>query len=502
MGNFLLWLISIEHIYFLICILAVISVLFSNKTPSATSGWVMVILFVPIIGILAYLLLGINWRQRKIINKFIFKTNRTGMLYMLNPDFSEFDSASIFEKSLPEEKFKEFISHPNLTNQTKEIITLLYRSEKTLPNFNDNYEIYYNGKEAFSSLLKDLKNAKKAIFMEYFIWRSDELGEAIKNVLVQKAKEGVEIKLIFDGVGSLNRISKAYRKELNEAGVEFLYFLDVKHSIFKLNYSSHRKMTIIDYYVLHTGGMNLGIEYITGGEQFNSWRDTNVRVEGELFLYYLVVFLTDWLNSGGEIEYEKVRNEIKIAMDKKYETSYPAQLSSSGPDSNYPSLKYLYTKMITNAKHEVLIQTPYFIPDEALLEQLKISALSGKKVRLMIAGIPDKMITYWVARTYFEELLMAGVEIYSYMDGFLHCKVVICDDDISTIGTCNFDARSFDINYEINTVFYNKEITQNLKEQFEKDILSSDKMTFDDLKKDGFLGKIRNSILRLIAPLL
>ena len=380
---------------------------------------------------------------------------------------------------------------------------MLTESEKTYLTANKSYEMYYNGKEAFTAIIRDIKNAEKSILMEYFIWRSDELGEQIKNLLIEKAKQGVEVKLMFDGLGSMGTISKKYRKELSDVGVEFRYFLDIKFSLLKSNYRNHRKMTIVDYKILHTGGMNLGEEYITGGKKYESWRDTNVRIEGEVVNQYLTIFFADWLNSGGEIESmrEKI-NEIVEGNRVEDRNSYLMQVSSSGPDTIWTSLKFLYSKMISAAKKEVLIQSPYFVPDAGIISQLKIAALSGVKIKMMMTGVPDKKIPYWIAETYFEELLLAGVEIYRYKKGFLHCKNIIVDEKFCTMGTCNFDMRSFEINYEVNTVYYNSEISRDMKKQFLKDLEYCEKIEEEKFIKLSFRKKLRNSIFKVFSPIM
>ncbi|ASM40343.1 cardiolipin synthase [Campylobacter sputorum] len=499
MENFINWIISFDNLYLIVWIIFAMSVLLSNKTSSDTTAWLLAITFVPIIGMIAYLLFGINWRQRKYINK---KLNKQDLISTLNSNFSKYDSTNIFSKNSVE-NLKAFEYNNKISNKNKSVINLLYNCEKTLPTQeNESYDIYYNGKDAFSSLIDDILGAKKSIYMQYYIWHSDKLGTKIKDILVKKAKEGLEIKLIFDGLGSFRTISKAYRNELKQAGVEFLYFLDIKTSILKLNYRNHRKMTIIDNDIVHTGGMNLSDQYINGGNDYDNWRDTNIRLKGNIVIYYLIIFITDWLNSGGEMNFKNIKNYIKAKLKNKTETKYIAQVSSSGPDSNYPNLKFLYTKMITETKNEILIQTPYFIPTDSILNQLKIASLSSKKVKIMIAQKPDHKIMAWVSKTYYEELLLAGIEIYIYTNGFLHSKVLICDDDLSTIGTCNFDNRSFNINYEINTIFYDKKISQELKDNFYEDMKYCKKISLSDLKRYGVLQKLRDHICKIISPLL
>ena len=301
----------------------------------------------------------------------------------------------------------------------------------------------------------------------------------------------------------MGTISGKYRKELAEVGVEFRYFLDIKYTILKSNYRNHRKMTIIDNKILHTGGMNLGEEYITGGKRFETWRDTNIRITGEQIIDYLVIFFTDWLNSGGKQDFEKeeIENIIKENKIENTET-YLMQVSSSGPDTVWTSLKYMYSKMISIAEKEVLIQSPYFIPDTSLMSQLQIASLSGVKIKLMITGVPDKKIPYWIAETYFEELLKAGVKIYRYKAGFMHCKNIVTDGKISTMGTCNFDMRSFEINYEINSVFYNEEISRNIRDQFYEDLKKCEQIKEKNLKKTVFWRKIRNSLFKVISPIM
>ena len=260
----------------------------------------------------------------------------------------------------------------------------------------------------------------------------------------------------------------------------------------------------MDNRILHTGGMNLGEEYITGGKRFESWRDTNVRVQGELVLHYLAIFVTDWLNSGGKQDFKMDDIEEVIEEHKKVQKNSPylMQVSSSGPDTIWTTLKYTYSKLIGSAKKEILIQSPYFIPDTSLVSQLKIAALSGVKIKLMIAGVPDKKIPYWIAETYFAELLLAGVEIYRYKAGFIHCKNIVVDGKMSTMGTCNFDMRSFEINYEVNSIFYNEEISQSMREQFYKDLSFCEEIKEENLKKTVFWRKIRNSLFRVVSPIM
>lgn len=494
----LFWILSIEHIYFLFYIICLIGILLSGKSSEGIVSWIFTITVFPIIGIIIYLLFGINWRKKKIesINK--------GKKYPAR-EFLKYDTAEFFlsEKIQSFGKINQNIPD-EFNNKEIKISNMLIDSENSYITKNKSYKMFYDGKNAFTSIINDLRNAKHSILMEYFIWRSDELGDQIKNILIEKAKEGLEIKLIFDGLGSMGKISKTYRKELSKYGIEFKYFLDIKFFLSKFNYRNHRKMTIIDYSIVHTGGMNLGEEYITGGKRFDSWRDTNIRIEGEIVNQYLTVFFTDWLNSGGNgnFLYKKIEDIIlknKVSDDSN---KYFMQISSSGADTIWTSLKFLYSNMISTANKEILIQSPYFVPDSALINVLKVAALSNVKIKIMMTGVPDKKIPYWIAESYFNELILSGVEIYRYKKGFLHCKNIIIDEEISSMGTCNFDMRSFEINYEVNTVFYSKEISKNLKKQFNKDLEYCEQINFDYVAHQSLRKKLRNSFFKIFSPIM
>lgn len=493
-------LFSWEYLFLGLYILFLLLILTSDKTPESILAWIFTITIFPLIGFVVYLLLGVNWRKNRL--RSLQQGRKSGSFFSKN--LLEYDPSEFFRyEDLEEESIATKLEADDFSDSEREIIKLLHNTEGSSLTKNSSYEMFYEGKEAFTSILQDIQNAKESIYMEYFIWRSDGLGERIKDVLIEKAKEGVQVKLLFDGMGSIGTISRKYRKELQAAGVEFRYFLDVALSLPKLNYRNHRKMTIVDTKILHTGGMNLGEEYITGGKYFDSWRDTNVRIEGELVNYYLAIFLADWLNSGGKEEFdnESIGEIIRSNKVKRDNVSY-MQVSSSGPDTVWTSLKYLYSKLILESKEEVLIQSPYFVPDAALIEQLKIAALSGVKIKLMMTGIPDQKIPFWIAEAYFEELLHAGVQIYRYQKGFLHCKTICSDRKISTLGTCNFDMRSFDINYEVNTVFYGKKTGGEMAKQFYIDLEDCIEIKKENLKQQSFFRKLRNSIFKIISPIM
>ena len=525
------WIIPFERIHYLIIIILAVAVLLSDKSPNAMLAWIFTIFTFPLGGAILYLLFGINWRRNKIISKKMKGEERK--LYSRIFNFMQRDVSDIFRSKdffyynrlenldknadkMSETEIKKkirnqidtMIANIGLPDQQREIVKMLYEAEGTFLTNNDSYRLFYGGKEAFDSILADIENAKSTIYMEYFIWKADELGERIKNALLKKAKEGVKIKLLFDGVGTW-KLPRKYKKELRNAGIKIRWFLDVKFFISKMNYRNHRKIALIDNDIVHTGGMNVGQEYIDGGKRFDGWRDTNIRITGEIIGQYLAIFVTDWLNSGGKDDFiEDMKREAvqeleeQKPIDRQEKLEYLMQVSSSGPDTEWTTLKYLYSKMIATAKKEVLIQSPYFVPDTDLISQLKMAALSGVKIKLMVTGVPDKKMPYWIAESYFAELIEAGIKIFRYKAGFLHSKNVIVDEKISTMGTCNFDMRSFEINYEVNSVFYNEEISKDLKAQFIKDLEVCEKFDEARLKKVTFIKRLRNSVFKLISPIM
>ncbi len=472
------------YIYLLFVIIITIRILLDDKSPESSAGWLLAVIFLPYIGAVMYLLGGVNWKKRKIL------------------------------KHLPEVRFKKELG-PILEHQRSFIqglsrdvdtdilktATLSLQSGNSVLSLNNRSRFFFSGYDKFSSLLEDLKNAENSIHMEYFIFEEDEIGRKIGDILKRKVAEGVEVRMIFDGVGCFNRMSWKFKRDLKKSGIQIKYFLDPMNVLSGrlLNYCNHRKVVVIDGVIGYTGGMNIGDEYITGGRKFDSWRDTHVRVEGEVVHLLQTVFLSDWENSGGEKlgDYRYFPNPGFSSEDV-----LPMQVLVSGPDSDWYSLEKLYFNLISNADREVYIQSPYFIPSSSVQNAMETAALSGVNVNLMITGVPDKLIPFWVAQTYFESLLNAGVNIYLYEKGFLHSKVIIADEKIATVGTCNMDIRSFHLDYELNLIYYDAEIAKNLKKQFFEDLKYCRRIAAKDLKKRGFLVRLRNSVFRIIAPIL
>ena len=479
----------IETLYIVnnfIAIFAIIAIILSNKPSGTSIAWILLILVIPVVGIGLYLLIGRDWRKHKLVPQ-------------LPEDFFDEHLKGVINQQIDFIRESEISEDDSLQDVVKNL-NLLLNSNKVPMTPDNSIKFYFSGADHFHDLKKDLQAAEASIHMEYFIWKSDKLGEDIKNILVERAAAGVEIKLIFDGLGSFGRISFKYRKELRLAGIQYSYFLDLNRLIarLKINYNNHKKIVVIDGKTAYTGGMNIGEEYITGGRRFPLWRDTHLRLIGGSVSMLQTIFLSDWFNCRKEM---LIRDDFFPEPLNDF-SGVPIQIAVSGPDSKWDSIELLYFNMITNASHEILIQSPYFIPDQAILKAMESAALSGVNVTLMMAGLPDKRLAWWTAFTYFEPLLNAGVRILHYTAGFLHSKVLVMDGLVSTVGTCNMDIRSFQLNYEVNAVLYDQKLAEDLKDQFEKDILSCRVITLEDIQSMPLPKKFRNSFCRIFAPMM
>lgn len=334
--------------------------------------------------------------------------------------------------------------------------------------------------------------------MEYFIWKSDKLTIRVIDVLKEKVTSGVQVRILYDSVG--NYLPGRYLKRLRNTGIQiypyYNYLSPLK--LHTLNYRNHRKIIILDGITGYLGGMNIGEEYITGGKRFPAWRDTHIRIQGESVAVLQGIFCVSWTNTTKETLY--IKTIIPEQSPDLFNTHI--QITTSGPDSQWESIKQLYFLLISSAEHTIFIQTPYFIPDASIVMALKTAALSGIDVRIMLTGWVDKRIPYWAAMTYMRTLLEAGVRFYYYSDGFMHAKTIVVDCQTCSIGSANMDIRSFALNYEINALIYNKNIAKTLETQFMKDLESCREFSQNDYDHLPRLKQLRNSLAKLFAPLL
>jgi cardiolipin synthase len=444
----------------------------------------MVLLFLPVIGFILYLFLGQDMRKTK---KFKTKEEEDNYFDVIVADQEKNLSTREFLKNNPD--YKKY----------DEIIKLNLMGNKSIYSNDNHIELFFNGEDKFKALIESINNAKRYIYMEYYIFKGDNIGKKVIQALAQKAREGLEVKLLVDGMGGRS-LRKSVTNVLTEAGGEILFFYPPFIPLInvRINYRNHRKICIIDGQEAYLGGFNVGDEYLGLSKKFGYWRDTHIKIKGSAISAVQWQFFLDWRFASGE----EIKGSQSYIGNTNHEDGVGVQIVSSGPDSKWPSIKDGYYKMISNAEHRIYIETPYFIPDDSIYEALKISALSGVDVRVMIPNKPDHPFIYWAGLSYMGDLLQAGVKFYVYERGFVHSKVLIMDDDVSTVGTANLDIRSFKLNFEINAFLYDRDINKQLGDRFYNDLSNCTEITLESYAKRSRIVKIKESVSRLLSPIL
>lgn len=479
------WFVFVTSVIVTISVVLIgVVIFFENRNPSRTMTWLIVLAVFPIVGFFLYLFLGRNYRRRRMFkekakvdaDKFV-QLERSTPLYSAVP-----------MQKVPEHQLRFF--------------KLANRIGNTPISFHSHTRVLTNGTETFSEIIFAIEKAQHHVHLEYFIVRDDDISHRIKNLLIQKAKEGVEIRFIYDSVGCW-KLPDDYIEQLREAGVQIEPFFPVTFPFFnnKINFRNHRKIIVVDGQVGFVGGLNIGDEYLGKHPYFGHWRDTHLKIEGEAVRSLQIVFLLDWFY----VTNEKVLSHSYLSpVLKEYdeEKTGGVQIIASGPDHEWEVIKKLYFSMITSAKHSILISSPYLIPDEDILSALKIAALSGVDVKIILPNKPDHKLVFWATRSYFTELLEAGVCIYLYHKGFMHSKVVIVDEELASIGSANMDMRSFHLNFEVNAFLFRNESVQKLVKDFEQDLQDSNKVIESEYKKRKLHHRFYESVARLFSPLL
>jgi len=469
-------------IYVVTILSTIITVIQQKGDPLKTISWVMVMLLVPIIGIAFYFYFGKNFRRQKIFN-------RKGLLDMER--MRDFSHRQILE--LPG---KDFLKNPKIKSK-QHIMSLLLNNSKALLSEHNSLKLFSSGREAFDIIIKDIDAAKDHIHMMYYIIEDDKLGNHVKDVLIKKAKEGVEVRVIYDDMGSWGLPSK-YTRELEDAGAEVHAFLPVRFPLFtnKINFRNHRKIVIIDGQIGHVGGMNIADRYVEGGAELGMWKDMQLRIEGEAVHSLQVIFLTDWYFVS-----DKVINDDKYFPEHFITENRLVQITASGPDSDWASIMQAYFAAITTAEDYIYIASPYFIPNESILTALKTAALSGVDVRLMLPHKSDSHVVFRSTLSFVGELMEAGVSIYFYNNGFNHAKLMMVDGIFASVGTANMYIRSFDQNFEVNALIYDEETTKILEKYFLDDLQYCKHFTLEEWENRHWLNNTKEALARLFSPL-
>ena len=369
---------------------------------------------------------------------------------------------------------------------------------------NNDVKLLVNGENKFPEVIKALESAKNHIHIEYYIYEDDEIGKTIEQLLIKKAKEGVQVRFIFDDFGSKG-IRHNLSGRLNKGGVEAYPFYKVRFIKFasRLNYRNHRKIIIVDGSLAFVGGINVSDRYINNTENSKSlfWRDTHLRIEGSGVTYLQYVFLCDWNFCAGQHLHPDDQFFPPVSTLKTIGNKI-VQIAASGPDSDHPTILFTVLQAINLAYKQILITTPYFIPGQSILDALIVSSLGGVNVKLLVPGKSDSAIVNAASRSYYEDLLNAGVEVYLYQKGFVHAKTLVADDKIAIVGTANMDARSFDLNFEVNAIIYDEAIAKDLAEAFFEDIRTAERIDKIQWAQRGFSKQLGEKMARLLSPVL
>ncbi|MBR6909179.1 MAG: cardiolipin synthase [Lachnospiraceae bacterium] len=468
-------------------IFALIAVFFERKNPKSVWAWILLMMAVPYVGFVLYLLAGTTLNKRRMFRDKGFEDMMKNRIHEQKKELERLSG----DRELP----KELYDFKNLVYYN------LHNSYAVLSDGND-IDVFTSGQDKFAALKEDLKKAEKFIDFQYYIIRNDELFEEIVKILKEKVDQGVEVRVLYDGLGARST-PKRYWKKLKAMGIRVGGFWPAWFGKinFRVNYRDHRKIVVIDNKVAYVGGFNIGREYIDMEEKFGHWRDTHLRITGDAAYMLHGRFALDWAYVTGEKLFDREDMGIAKRENPSRDNCY-IQIVSSGPDSDWQQIRDNYLYLISHAKQSLYIQSPYFIPDDCILAALKLAAQSGIDVRIMIPCKPDHPFVYWATHCFAGELVEAGATCYKYEGGFLHAKGVIADDEVYTYGTANMDIRSFALDFEVNAVIYDKDKAHEMTEIFLKDVEECSVMTKEEYKKRKFIIRFKEQISRLLAPVL
>jgi cardiolipin synthase A/B len=475
---------GVLSILYLITILFVsLMIIFENRSPVKTLSWVMVVLLIPFAGILIYIFFGQEYRKRKIFS-------RKGL-----KDIERFaENASIQIRSIG-----DFLSgESNAVREKEHLMKLMLNNNKAILTKLNQIEVLIDGDQTFPAMIDSIRNAAKYIHMQFYRLDFDDLGREFISVLMEKAEAGVEVRIIFDDVGSWN-FPNSTLKKMKSAGVEIFPFMPVRFPLFtnKINFRNHRKIMVIDGTHGYIGGLNIARKYLFGLKELGKWRDTHLRIEGESVAALNSIFLIDWFFVSGVAlthlpEYSTVAGRARNCL---------VQVASSGPDSDWASIMQAYFSAIATARHSIFISTPYFSPDESILNALKTASLSGVEVRLLIPVRADSAIAHWNSLSYVAELLDAGIRVFLYQTGFNHSKYMIVDGVFSIVGSANLDMRSFELNFEVTALIYNEEFANKMLVVFGNDIKNSEQIVPEEWDNRKRSWRYKESLSRILGPL-
>lgn len=479
------WEWVMDNTFYINIILGIAIVFFQRRDPTSVWAWLLILYFVPVLGFFLYLVLAQDFHKSKMFRVKEVEDELNGAIKK--------QENTIFNN--------EFRISEDSVRDYEDLVLYNLETSSAIYSENNSVRIYTDGNDKFNDLIREMKKAKKYIHLQYYIISSGELLNRIIKVLERKVKEGVEVRVLYDSMGGRHMKKKDITR-LKRAGVKVGEFFPAYLGIFQLrfNYRNHRKIVVIDGETAFVGGFNVADEYIGKVKKFGYWRDTHMKIEGDAVNDLQVRFMLDWNYTTKEnlpISEQYFSPKPKILKNK-----LGMQIISSGPDSKRQEIRDNYLRLISKAKERIYIQTPYLMPDEAVLTALKVAALSGIDVRIMIPCKPDHPFVYWATYSYAGDLLEAGARCYCYDGGFLHAKGVVVDGLVSCYGTANMDRRSFALNFEVNAVIYDLQTSWKFEQAFLNDLTKCSEITKYDYDRRSLWIRIKEQVSRLLVPVL
>ena len=473
------WNVILFTLWQVIAVLTIVHVVLDNRQPAKTMAWALVIYFVPIVGVVFYLFFGINTRKERYV--------------------SERSMNQLTKRSM-----LEFVEQQNLRlpERHKPLIDLFINQNLSLPFKDNKVDLYTDGYQFFTALLQEISKAKNHIHLDMYIFADDALGRLVADALIDKARQGVEIRVIYDDVGCWN-VSSQFFERMREEGIEVAAFMPVRFPSFtsKVNYRNHRKIIVIDGLVGFIGGMNIALRYVKGTKE-QPWRDTMLKVTGGAVNALQRAFLVDWYFVDRTLLSDRKYYPQRTAAEGQLSNNCLAQVVTSGPVTPYPEIMQGFVRIITGARRYLYLETPYFLPNDPVLFALKTVALAGVDVRVICPRHSDARFVEWASRSYLREVVEAGVKVKLYEGGFLHSKLMVCDDSISTCGSTNLDFRSFENNFEANVFFYDEGVALRMKKVFFDDEQQTVLLTdIPQRMRADFLTRLWESVTRMLSPL-
>ena len=460
--------------YFIVVLSQMLVVILENRQPVKTVAWLMVLFFLPVVGLVIYFFFGRNRKREHFVSK------------ACASQLARRSAVRFYQGGFPD-----------LPADYRPLIKLFRRQSGAFPYSDNKLRIFTCGEEMLDNLLRDIARAQHHIHVEFYIIEDDCVGRMVRDALMAKVREGVSVRLIYDDVGCWH-VSRHFFEDMRNEGIDARAFLKVRFPRFtnKVNYRNHRKLIIIDGQVGFIGGMNVAERYIRGGS-WGEWRDTHLMLKGEAVYGLQTVFLTDWYLVDRTLitsakYFPKIDNQGVAKI----------QIVTGEPIGPWKEIMQGLAMAIYRARKYFYIQTPYFLPTETILVALQTAALSGVDIRLMVPWHADSRLTHWATCSYLADMLKAGVKVFFYRKGFLHSKLMVSDDQLATIGSTNMDFRSFEHNFEVNAFVYDTEFALQMREVFLQDQHDCDQLHLKHWEKRPYSRKMLESFVRLLSPLL